>query len=183
MSFCTRHAISMGPTWLDPCWFRGGFEKSKLWPCTLFAPDFAVKKIESNFDSPKLHFKNTHTQELPHFRNPQDVSIWKFGVINVLFSQVFHVFSTVELISPCKNSEFGRLSFFIDFLHYFTLFGIDMNHIYRTSSSLIATIFWPLWNIGFSGPDLNLILALCHTMKLRWQTSWPIFRCASISTG
>ena len=28
---------------------------------------------------------------------------------------VFHVFSTAELTSPCKKSEFGRLSSFIKF--------------------------------------------------------------------
>ena len=42
-------------------------------------------------------------------------SIWKFWVIYVLVSLVFHVFSTEELTSHCKNSDFGRLSFFIDF--------------------------------------------------------------------
>ena len=42
-----------------------------------------------------------YTQKVPHFRKPLDVrySIWKFWVIYVLVSLVFHVFS----ISHCKN--------------------------------------------------------------------------------
>ena len=93
-----------------------------------------LKKIEKllDFDSQYLRFKNSPEQKLPHFRKPQDVSfpmvvpwiwfsIWKFWVIRVLVSLVFQVFSTAELTSPCKNSEFGRLSLFIDF---FALFHI-----------------------------------------------------------
>ena len=43
------------------------------------------------------------------------LSIWKFWVNRVLVSLVFHVFSTEELTSHWKNSEFGRLGFFVDF--------------------------------------------------------------------
>ena len=66
-------------------------------------------------------------------------SIWKFWVIRVLVSLVFHVFSTTELILHCKNSEFCRLSFSIIFLHDFILFGIDMHQ--NRSISLFKTLF------------------------------------------
>ncbi len=66
-------------------------------------------------------------------------SIWKFWVISVLVSLVFHVFSTTELILHCKNSEFCRLRFSIIFLHDFTLFGIDMHQ--NRSISLFKTLF------------------------------------------
>ena len=39
----------------------------------------------------------------------------------------FPCFSTMELIFHCKNSEFCLLSFFINFLHDFILFGLDMH--------------------------------------------------------
>ena len=103
-------------------------------------------------------------------------SIWK-KLSNSRFSfPSFPCFSTMELTSPCKNSEFGHLSIFIDFLHYFTLFGIDMHNIYHISS--ISSTFGPLWNMGFSGPDPNLHLALCH-MKINKYTNTQIHCCSS----
>ena len=72
-------------------------------------------------------------------------SMWKFWVIRVLVCRVFLiflVFSTTELISQWENSEFCRLSVFIDFFawicivwHRYELhltYFIDFNHFWGT---------------------------------------------------
>ena len=54
-------------------------------------------------------------------------SIWKFWVIYVLVSLVFHVFSTAELISLAKTVNLAVWPFSLNFLHEFTLYVIDMH--------------------------------------------------------
>ncbi len=85
-------------------------------------------------------------------------SIWKFWVIYVLVSLVFHVFSTAELISPCKTVNLAVWAFSSNFLHDFTLYGIDMNYIYHISS--IATIFGPLSKVTILGHKCMAILGI-----------------------
>ena len=85
-------------------------------------------------------------------------SIWKFWVIYVLVSLVFHVFSTAELISPCKTVNLAVWAFSSNFLHDFTLYGIDMNYIYHISS--IATIFGLLSKVTILGHKCMAILGI-----------------------
>ena len=110
-------------------------------------------------------------------------SIWKFWVIYVLVFLVFQIFSTAELISLVKTVNLAVWAFSLIFLHFFTLFGIDMHYIYHIS--LIATTFGPLWNMGFSGPDPSLHLALClkqlgphtplaHFTSSLWSYVWNV---------
>ena len=66
-------------------------------------------------------------------------SIWKFWVIHVLVFLVFQVFSTAELISLAKTVNLAVWAFSLIFLHYFTLFGIDMHQ--NRSISLFSTPF------------------------------------------
>ena len=84
--------------------------------------------------------------------------IWKNWVIHVLVFLVFHVFSTVELISPCKTVNLAVWAFSSFFLHDFTLFGIDMNYIYHISS--IATTFGPLSKVTILGQKCMAILGI-----------------------
>ena len=88
-------------------------------------------------------------------------SIWKFWVIRVLVSLVFHVFSTTELILHCKNSEFCRLSFSIIFLHDFILFGIDMHQ--NRSISLFKTLFDHFHFYPLVALKCYPHLIMCHT--------------------
>ena len=85
-------------------------------------------------------------------------SIWKNWVIHVLVFLVFHVFSTAELISPCKTVNLAVWAFSSIFLHDFTLFGIDMNYIYHISS--IATTFGPLSKVTILGQKCMAILGI-----------------------
>ena len=54
MRFERCHWISVEPTMLGPCWFNGGAQNSKLWPCLFFwhllSSEFFLK-FSPNFDS------------------------------------------------------------------------------------------------------------------------------------
>ena len=54
----------------------------------------------------------------------------------------------------------GRLSWFIVFLHDFTLFVIDIHQIMLVS--LFPTLFGHFQFLGSTGQNPNLILTLCH---------------------
>ena len=114
-------------------------------------------------------------------------SIWKFWVIYVLVSLVFHVFSTAELISPCKTVNLAVWAFSSIFLHDFTLYGIDMNYIYHISS--ITTIFGPLSKVTILGHKCMAILGIrrteyrCTCTEYRWSCAWKRNWCRAPTVG
>ena len=79
----------------------------------------------------------------------------------------FPCFSTMELTSPCKNSEFGHLSFFIKFFTWFHIVG----HRYELYLSS-ATTFGALSRINFLGQKCIPILGICHKRSSR-TLKWP----------
>ena len=123
---------------------------------------FYIRAIYSSFwywyPNPGYHHENPHVLRIPMVVPWIWYSIWKFWVIYVLVSLVFHVFSTAELISPCKTVNLAVWAFSSIFLHDFTLFGIDMNYIYHISS--IATIFGPLSKVTILGQKCMAILGI-----------------------
>ena len=112
-------------------------------------------------------------------------SIWKNWVIHVLVFLVFHVFSTAELISPCKTVNLAVWAFSSIFLHDFTLFGIDMNYIYHISS--IATTFGPLSKVTILGQKCMAILGIRQQMTTNanrcQQTPSDTDRCCLSMSG
>ena len=99
-------------------------------------------------------------------------SIWIFWVIHVLVFLVFQVFSNAELTSPCENSEFDRLSFFIDFLYDFTLYVIDMHQ------NMLISLFHPPARIIW-----RVILKPCHIWKYKGTVEFRSCQCFLSSTG
>ena len=93
----------------------------------------------------------------------------------VLVSLVFQVFSTAELTSPCENSEFDRLSFFIDFLYDFTLFVIDMHQ------NMPISLFKTLFDHFHFHPPAGIIWRVILKLRLMYLTSsinksnWHLF--------
>ena len=89
-------------------------------------------------------------------------SIWKFWVIYVLVSLVFHVFSTAELISPCKTVNLAVWAFSSIFFAWFHIvwhryelnlpYFIDCNHFRATfkSDHLGTEVYGYPWNSSLS---------------------------------
>jgi len=98
-------------------------------------------------------------------------STWKIWVIHILVFLVFHVFSTAELISPCKTVILAVWAFSSNFLHDFTLLGIDMNYIYHFSS--ISTTFGALSKMTFLGQKcIPIPYTRNSSKKTFWGDNW-----------